>query len=358
MESRFITSNNSKNPKEIGEIEYNKGNFRTAIRYFKEALRYDPNDEYLYYKIGKLETEINKNYELGIKYFHKAISVNPKKTVYWQAKGMNLFLLNRGPEAEVCFKECSKLINHERKLRLDAKSLMYSNNHEGALKCFNELIEVNPDETDAYVGKGECLLNLNQFAKARNLFKEALRRINLSPNKYNYKKGKCLFYLGQYEDALNCFNEVIMSEPKNYSALSHRARLLGRLRRTEEAIEAHHKILEIENKDNDIQLLRIKGISFHILGMTQQAIQAYDKILLLYPNDSYVLNKKGTFLDYLGRYNEAIECFDRVLKLNPKNIVCLCKKAYSYLIVKHLFEYQLTLRQERQFSNVDLRILV
>jgi tetratricopeptide (TPR) repeat protein len=328
--SKFITSNNSQNLKEIGETAYNKGDFRSAVRYFKEALRYDPNDEYLYYKIGKLETEIYKNYELGIEYFQKAISVNPKKAVYWQAKGMNLFLLSRGPEAEACFKEFSKLI-HERKLMFDAKSLMYSNNHEGALKCFNELIDVNPDETDAYIGKGECLLNMNQSAKARELFKEALRRINLSPRKYSYKKGKCLFHLDQYKEALNCFNEVITTDPKNYSALFQRARLLGRLRRTEEATEAHHKILEIENKDDDIQLLRIKGISFHILGMTQEAIQAYDKILMLYPNDSYILNKKGTFLDYLGRYNEAIECFDRVLKLNPKNVVCLCKKAYSYL---------------------------
>ena len=293
-------------------------------------MRYDPNDEYLYYKIGKLESEINKNYELGIEYFQKAISVNPKKILYWQAKRRNLYLLRRGPEAELCLKQCSK-IEHERKLMFHAKSLMGSNNHEAALKCFNELIEINPDETDAYVGKGECLLNMNQSAQARNSFKEALRRINLSTRKNNYKKGKCLFYLDQYEGALNCFNEVIMSEPKNYSALLHIARLLGRLRRTEQATEAYHKIVEIENRDDDTLILRIKGIAFHMLGMTQQAVEAYDKILILYPNDSYALNKKGTFLDYLGRHNEAIECFDRVLKLDSKNVVCLCKKAFSYL---------------------------
>ncbi len=91
------------------------------------------------------------------------------------------------------------------------------------------------------------------------------------------------------------------------------------------------KTLGIERIEAHAQTLR--GIIQHILGLFYEAITSYQKAVTIYNREKYekgkyiVLQRMGeTFLALL-RYEEALNSFERVLQIKPDNIESLLGKA-------------------------------
>ncbi len=63
-----------------------------------------------------------------------------------------------------------------------------------------------------------------------------------------------------------------------------------------------------------------KGIDLRKLGRYQEAINCYDRVLELDPEDPDTWNNKGYALRKLGRYREAINCYDTALELDPEYV--------------------------------------
>ncbi|HZK60708.1 MAG TPA: tetratricopeptide repeat protein, partial [Anaerovoracaceae bacterium] len=85
----------------------------------------------------------------------------------------------------------------------------------------------------------------------------------------------------------------------------------------DKAIEYFDKVIEI-NPEND-WAWQNKGVSLSNLGREEEAIECYDRALELNPQNDRAWENKGVSLSNLGREEEAIECFDEVLSLNPQN---------------------------------------
>ena len=54
-------------------------------------------------------------------------------------------------------------------------------------------------------------------------------------------------------------------------------------------------------------------------GQYDDALNLFQKAILLNQNDPDLLNLKGIALRSLGRYNEAIECFNKSLEIDPRD---------------------------------------
>jgi len=54
-------------------------------------------------------------------------------------------------------------------------------------------------------------------------------------------------------------------------------------------------------------------------GQYDDALNLFQKALLLNRNDPDLWNLKGITLRSLGRYNEAIECFNKSLEIDPRD---------------------------------------
>jgi Flp pilus assembly protein TadD len=54
-------------------------------------------------------------------------------------------------------------------------------------------------------------------------------------------------------------------------------------------------------------------------GQYDDALNLFQKAILLNRNDPDLLNLKGIALRSLGRYNEAIECFNKSLEIDPRD---------------------------------------
>jgi tetratricopeptide (TPR) repeat protein len=60
-----------------------------------------------------------------------------------------------------------------------------------------------------------------------------------------------------------------------------------------------------------------KGLSYDRLGRSQEALEYYNRALVLTPADATALCNKGVALDNLGRMQEAMDCYEAALRLNP-----------------------------------------
>jgi len=54
-------------------------------------------------------------------------------------------------------------------------------------------------------------------------------------------------------------------------------------------------------------------------GQYDNALNLFQKAILLNQNDPDLWNLKGIALRRLGRYNEAIECFNKSLEIDPRD---------------------------------------
>jgi len=54
-------------------------------------------------------------------------------------------------------------------------------------------------------------------------------------------------------------------------------------------------------------------------GQYDDALNLFQKAILLNRNDPDLWNLKGIALRSLGRYNEAIECFNKSLQIDPRD---------------------------------------
>jgi len=54
-------------------------------------------------------------------------------------------------------------------------------------------------------------------------------------------------------------------------------------------------------------------------GQYDDALNSFQKAILLDRNDPDLWNLKGITLRSLGRYNEAIECFNKSLEIDPRD---------------------------------------
>lgn len=54
-------------------------------------------------------------------------------------------------------------------------------------------------------------------------------------------------------------------------------------------------------------------------GQYDDALNLFQKAILLNRNDPDLWNLKGNALRSLGRYNEAIECFNKSLEIDPRD---------------------------------------
>jgi Flp pilus assembly protein TadD len=90
-----------------------------------------------------------------------------------------------------------------------------------------------------------------------------------------------------------------------------------RQKRTEEAIDAYNKALEIN--PHDVRSLFNKGVDLQMLGRTDEALACYETALSVTPNDAEIWSNKGIALRMMGRTDEAVQCYDRAIELNPRD---------------------------------------
>jgi serine/threonine protein kinase len=196
---------------------------------------------------------------------------------------------------------------------------------EEALAKFQQAIDLQPKNVQAWQGRGDALYYLERFPEALAAYDEALQ---LDPqDAATWKsRGDALYRLERFPAALVSYEKSLQLGANNTETWNRKGRALYKLEKYSEAITAQDKALEID--PNNAQALSDRGIALIGLGKNQEALSDFNRAQVLKPLDPRFWQNKALALQYLGQnkeanrvYQEAIVAYDRVLQQNSKNVI-------------------------------------
>jgi tetratricopeptide (TPR) repeat protein len=114
------------------------------------------------------------------------------------------------------------------------------NNFKKAIKYYNKILKLAPDDFASLTNKAWALLHLKRNDESIEYFDKVVKyapNITFAWNNY----GWALLYLQRYEDAINCYDKVLTIEPNDIAAWIYKSFAFYKLERDKEAIECFNK---------------------------------------------------------------------------------------------------------------------
>ena len=179
------------------------------VKYYTKALEIDPHNALAWYNKGYALGQLGR-YEAAIHCYDKALEIDPKDALAWTNKGCGLHNLGRHEDAINCF---------DKALEIDPKDALAWNNkgtalsqlrrYEAGIKCYDKALEIDPKNALAWNNKGFTLANLGRYEDAIDYYDKALEidpnhelaRNNKAVAEQKIKGGKCFIATAVYGDA-------------------------------------------------------------------------------------------------------------------------------------------------------------
>ena len=206
---------------------------------------------------------------------------------------------------------------------------------EGAAEAYGVAIEVaGLNQTllaTAWKGRGEALLVLSAREKSSENREEANQSLETSLNYYDeileidpedagalFNKSFILRWLGRTGEALDAADRAVELSPENIDFRWQRAELLSMLGRYNESDLAFDETIEMIPAKSSRKLAEVwtfKGFNFMGQNNYEEALEAFEMVTELDPQEAAGWLYKGDVLKALGRDSEADDAFARATEL-------------------------------------------
>jgi len=126
-----------------------------------------------------------------------------------------------------------------------------------AIKCYEFLIDLNPNYPDAWFNKGLSLFKLEKYPEAINSF---INEISINPNNVEawLNRGFAHSMLEEFVQAIHSFDEAISIEPGNAEAWFNKGLALWTIGRDNEAINCCNEAIRLDSNNSHAISLRDK----------------------------------------------------------------------------------------------------
>jgi tetratricopeptide (TPR) repeat protein len=121
---------------------------------------------------------------------------------------------------------------------------------------------------------------------------------------------------------ISCSNEISVIKEKNLGLQKNMVRFFSQVRPSQGNPDSHYLL----------------GCYYQERGSHREAIEEFQKVLLIDPNYVKAYNGMGVSYDLSRDSSKAIEVYQKALKINPKLDYVLNNLGYSYLLQSHIHE--------------------
>ncbi|MGJ5672987.1 MAG: tetratricopeptide repeat protein [Nostochopsis sp.] len=186
----------------------------------------------------------------------------------------------------------------------------------GALKYYNQSLELNSDAYEYWFNRGLTLFYLGNFTEAIASYDQA---IGIKPDFYKgwYNRGAAISELGNFTEAIASFDEALKLKGDYQEAWSARGLLHLKLGNLHEAIASFDASLQMQPQDPESWYLR--GTALAEAGQNYDAIACYNQALEYYPEFDLAWYKLGVTLFNIGNWEEAIANYHQAIQINPEH---------------------------------------
>ncbi len=210
-------------------------------------------------------------------------------------------------------------------------ALYYAKDYNGAIKLYDEALQLKPDWHWAYNNRGNAYSYLEQYEQAIKDFNKA---IELNPNwEYPYNNlGTVYGRLGQYERAIQDLNKAIELNPNFADAYTNRGNAYDNLGQYERAIQDFNKAIAL--KPDFASAYNNRGVTYmNGLKQYERAIKDFNKAIELNSEYDHAYNNRGFAYDKQGQYERAIQDYDKAIALNPNLVEAYNNRGIAYALM-------------------------
>ncbi|WP_440952348.1 tetratricopeptide repeat protein [Methanococcoides sp. FTZ1] len=287
---------------------------------------------------------------IGQSSFRRKLKQMEKTAESTYGKGYVLFELGRYEEALEKYDEAADILDEMQQLLLEEGIEDEANNvakramdirfnkcfilfrlqrYEDTLQIIDETLSRKPEDPKIIFSKGFVLFSISRYEEALHILERAIEMQPEFPDPW-YCKANALYQMELFEDALEAYSKAIEYagimdfEFPRYSFLNinpdptiktnaagvwySKANTLSKLGRTEEAIEAYSKALEIRKSFSDAWYCL--GNCLAEAGRDEDAITALTNAIQIEPDLIAARENKAELLLKLGRPEEAKETLE------------------------------------------------
>lgn len=198
-----------------------------------------------------------------------------------------------------------------------------------AEETYNAILELRPEETDAYFLRGNVRMNLGHFQEAKEDFDRVL-----SMDAKNYDRliaiYEILAYFGHKEDGQEYLQTALAAGDKKLDNFSR-----GRIYYYQGEYQKACLVLEEARKEGSAESYLYLGRAYEATGDYNYASSVYSSYLGQYEENAEVYNQLGLCEMAKGEYSKALEAFQAGMQLGNSAMMQTLSfneiTAYEYL---------------------------
>jgi tetratricopeptide (TPR) repeat protein len=283
----------------LGAICAMEKNYEVAIKLFTKAIKIEPSNPQIYFNRGNAYGE-SGNYHAAISDLGKSLKINPRNCEA---------LLAIGNSYRACGDDDLALASYEKAMRIDdrfykaqlniACILIDRRDFGGAINLLNKVIDLAPDLPEANSNMGLALQRIGKVDASINFYRRALA------------------IKGDYFDA--------------YYNLGNALRELGNM---SESLLSYDKAISIKNDFSEAWCNR--SIVLNDMGRYEEAIASCNHAIGIKPNYPEAYSNRGNSLKELKRIDEAIASYQEAINANSMYAEAYCNLGNLYKIQNNL----------------------
>jgi tetratricopeptide (TPR) repeat protein len=264
--------------------------------------------------------EFNKgDFKGAIKLFNKAIKADPKNTINYCNKAMSLNKLGKYKDA---ISECDKAIKIDEKCdtayAYKALSQMAFYKFDDAVASCDKAIEINPDSMMAWANKSVAL---TLQGKADDALSASKKAISLDPdNAVNWSNmGMAQAMTKEVEDSEASGDEALRLDPGMASGMIIKAGALINMGKYQKALEWTDKAIATNTKPDINLAWGQKAVCLLKMERYEEALDVYEKAAKLMPKIADMRTGAGICYYYVNNWVDALVTLNKALDINVKD---------------------------------------
>jgi tetratricopeptide (TPR) repeat protein len=190
-----------------------------------------------------------------------------------------------------------------------------------AVDGYTQAIRIEPEKAQAYVGRGRCYLQLQEYATAISDFEQAK---NLDPAQFGTHEDFAGAYLargtqflqdGMADEAIADFTQAAAHNPRDGRIYSRRGTARFMLNEFREAEEDFTTAIQIDHHDSDYVR---RGRVLQAMGHFDQAIADFQEAARLNPQNGEAHYYRGDCCLEIGENDQAISAFSEAIRIGAE----------------------------------------
>lgn len=211
---------------------YHKKKYSQAIKLYDQALKIHPDFPEALNNKGNAIIQMIKNkksmdkikgYRKALSCYNKALEIQPSNLDILNNKGLALAYLGDYENSYKVFEEAVKINPQDLGTKIKRKKVseilieeythkgydkLKNGNYNGAIKYFNKLLEIKPDDINALMYKGGALFATKNYEEAIKCF-DVVIYIKKDHSIAWFSKGEALERLDRYDEAVKCYEKTV-----------------------------------------------------------------------------------------------------------------------------------------------------